>query len=243
MRNIITVLFFIFYFTTHAQISECEKLNEAIIQGNQTEFKRILSKNIDVNCSTKYGGVPLGTACAYGNKEFVKLLLQKKSNPNIFQFYNGKSLGTPLFDALSICSQQLEPKLIDPVKIKLTKKGTKKEECNKKIKNDIAKILIENGADVLAINEDNTTTLMMASMYGRCKILTLLLNKGVNINARNNYGNTALIYAANNNDYTSVNILILAGADVLIKNNEGKTALDIANENKFEKIKKLLSSK
>lgn len=243
MKKLIIILLSIFYITLCAQATKCKELNEAIIQENQVKFKNILLENIDINCKSQDGRSPLGTASAYGNKQFVSLLLQKRADPNIIQFNNGKSVGTPLFDALSICAQQLEPKLIDPVKINFKKTQTKKFVCSNKVKDEITKILIDNGADILAADEDGTNTLMMASMYGRSNIIKLLIDKGVNINARNNYGNSALIYAVSKNDYPSVNILILAGADASIKNNEGKTVLDIAKENHFEKIISLLSHK
>jgi ankyrin repeat protein len=244
MKKIIVVLFSIFYIVLGAQTAECKKLKDAVIQENNKEFNQLLSKNTNVDCVSKNDKSALGIACAYGNKEFVKLLLQKRADPNIVQFYNGKSIGTPLFDALSICSQTLEPKLLDPVKISSVKQQVKKESCTPKIKDEITLMLIENGANVLLVDDDHITTLMMASMYRRSdKVLTLLIDKGVDINARNSYGKTALMYAVINNDCRSVKRLTSFGADTSIKDNEGKTALDIAKENNFKKISTFLSAK
>lgn len=242
MNKLFIILFSVFSFGLRGQISNCEKLNDAIIQENSVLFKKILSKNIDFNCKSKIYKSPLGTASAYGNKEFVQLLLKKKVDVNNTQFINRKVIDNALFDALSICPQKLEPQIISPAKMSEEKKRNKKNVCTNKDKEEIVRILVAYGANALILDEDNTTTLMMASMYGRSEILELLLNKGVNINARNSYGKTALIYAVVNNDYKSVKVLILAGADALIKDNDGKTALDIAKENNFEKLVILLSS-
>lgn len=239
MKKFLSIISCVFYLIVNAQISECDKLSDAIIQNNSKVFKQLLSKNI--NCISQSGNSPLGIASSRGDVEFVQTLLKNKANPNIKQFYNGKSIGTPLFNALSFCEQKLEPKLIDIAQMNSEKKQNKVKTCNNDKKDCIVKLLINSGADVKMVDDDKTTSLMIAAMNNRSNILKFLIDNGVNINAQNNFKNSALIYATNNNDYNSVKILVLSGADISIKDNDGKTALDIAKENNFEKIVKVLS--
>jgi len=62
------------------------------------------------------------------------------------------------------------------------------------IKNKIVKILIDNGCDVNAKNNDGLTALMVAAENGHAKCVELLIDKS-DVNAKNNYGETALIFA------------------------------------------------
>lgn len=240
MKKFLLIISSIFYVIVNAQISECDKLSNAIIQNNSKEFRQLLSKN--VNCISQSGSSPLGIASSRGDIEFVQILLKNKANPNIIQFYSGKSIGPPLFNALSICEQTLEPQLTDAARMNSQKKQIKAKTCNNDKKDCIAKLLIKNNADVKIVDGNKTTSLMIAAINNRSNLLKILIDKGVNINAQNNFKNSALIYAVNNNNYDSVKILVSSGADISIKDSDGKTALDIAKENNFEKIVTLLSS-
>ncbi len=220
-----------------AQQSKCEMLKESIIQGKNKLSKKIIASISDVDCDIK--NTPLAYACYYGNIKIAKILLEKGANPNLMQYYNEKATGTPLFDALSYCPDILEPKIINPAEMTF-KKNKKVEICKDVIKDQIATLLIEKGANVNLTSEDGTTTLMKASMFNRLQIIPLLIQKGVNINTQNNYGNTALIYSVDNSNYNIVKYLINQNANTLLKNKEGKTALDIAREKKQVEIILLL---
>lgn len=64
---------------------------------------------------------------------------------------------------------------------------------------EITKILIENGAEVNAIDNEGWTALMRASLYGNKDIVKLLLENGVQANILNSIGESALVHAATSN--------------------------------------------
>ena len=118
----------------------------------------------------------------------------------------------------------------------------------KKKNEDIAKILIEYGADVnyedklhkendpfltSSINgsttyEEKTKPLHTAAAWGEKEICELLLARGANLNAVTTFGMTPLMYAANS-EYTDImKILLQNGADQNIKDNLGQTVLERA---------------
>jgi len=89
---------------------------------------------------------------------------------------------------------------------------------------DIAKELIEHGADVNATSRFNITPLMVAVSYDP-PIVRLLIANGANVNAKDVNGVTALMLAALHGRANNVKILIEAGAHVNTKDNKGGTAL------------------
>lgn len=94
---------------------------------------------------------------------------------------------------------------------------------------EIVTMLLDNGADVNAKNNDGNTALMLASKKGQTEIVSMLLAAGADVNAKVIYGNTALIVASGNGHKEIVAILLEKGADVNIKSDFGGTALMLAS--------------
>ena len=57
---------------------------------------------------------------------------------------------------------------------------------------EAVKLLIENGANVDAVNYDGATALLTAAFFCRIEAVKLLLDNGADVNARSNRGETAL---------------------------------------------------
>jgi len=89
---------------------------------------------------------------------------------------------------------------------------------------EIARELIEHGADVNATSRFNITPLIEAASYNP-PIVRFLIANGANVNARDVDGGTALMRAALLGRADNVKILIEAGADVNARDNKGGTAL------------------
>jgi ankyrin repeat protein len=91
---------------------------------------------------------------------------------------------------------------------------------------DIARVLIEAGADVNAKDGMKDTPFLYGGAEGRDEILKLILATGkAKLGDTNRYGGTALIPAAHHGHPTTVAILLEGGLDVDHVNNLGWTAL------------------
>lgn len=106
---------------------------------------------------------------------------------------------------------------------------------------EVARILIEHGADVNAIEpkgDIEVTALMIAARYGRIKMMRLLIEHGADVNAKSlEHGYTVLQRAVRNGQTEAVKLLIEHGADVNARNGVGLTAMYYARN---EAMKKLL---
>ena len=62
---------------------------------------------------------------------------------------------------------------------------------------NVVKILLENGANIEAVDGDGDTALICASRYNYINTIELLLSEGANMEAKNNRGDTFLHYLGN----------------------------------------------
>lgn len=67
---------------------------------------------------------------------------------------------------------------------------------------EIAKLLVNAGADINQINNDGSTALITAAMFCNTEIVKILLQKGANKHIKNKYGSTA--YATVSGTYASM---------------------------------------
>ena len=103
--------------------------------------------------------------------------------------------------------------------------------------------LIEQGADVNAVDKDGYTLLIQASIYGYTKSAQFLIAKGADVFARDKDGNTALLWACFKGHIKIAEGLIDGGADIEAKNRWKSTALMRASENNKAKTVELLIRK
>ena len=97
---------------------------------------------------------------------------------------------------------------------------------------EIAKLLIEYGADVNAIGI-GTSPLHWACHRGNTEMAKLLIEHGADVNA-SEYGRTQLHRAIDMCEREIVKLLIEYGADVNAKDESGWTPLDIAKANPWK---------
>jgi len=93
---------------------------------------------------------------------------------------------------------------------------------------EIAKHLINSGADVNAKSSGDWTPLMFALRYNQPDNAKKLINRGADVNAKNSGGWTPLMIALRNNQPDNAKELINRGADVNAKASDGWTPLMIA---------------
>lgn len=107
---------------------------------------------------------------------------------------------------------------------------------------DIIKLLIEYGANIEAVDNDDycRTSLMLASRLGRSAATEVLLKAGADKEARDLHGDTALIHAADNGAMRTVRLLLMYGADATARGSSGMNALDCADKDNHYEIVEIL---
>ncbi len=79
--------------------------------------------------------------------------------------------------------------------------------------------------DILKVDEQGRTTLMLAAGKGRADLVPSIVAAGVDVNAGDKDGDAALYYAATNGKLEAIEALLKAGANVNLANKKGSTAL------------------
>ena len=96
---------------------------------------------------------------------------------------------------------------------------------------DIARLLIEHGANINAKLYDGTTALMLAVNRGDLDLVRFLVQKGADINAKAKDGTTALWNSLIGSHGPILRYLLENGAEVVVRNKKnGATILMVASE-------------
>lgn len=105
---------------------------------------------------------------------------------------------------------------------------------------EIARVLLEAGANPDLGNVHGITPLMYGARYGNAEICSILMEYQAELDLQDVYGMSALIIATRDGHQSIVELLIKAGADTALKTRHGMSALDFAYACKHGKIAKIL---
>ena len=105
---------------------------------------------------------------------------------------------------------------------------------------DIAKLLIDKGADINACSDNYDTALILTTTKGNVDIAKLLIKKGANVHQQNNNLKTALMGASFNGNYDLVKLIIDKGAYINLGDKDGNSALTFAVKGWHVDVVKLL---
>ena len=105
---------------------------------------------------------------------------------------------------------------------------------------EIAKILIDNGADVNDEDDNNRTALTWSSVSGSSAIAQLLLEQRCDIHHTDNKMWTSLMYSSYNGHLGVTKLLIESGSRINVKNKKGWTAILYACQSGNEDVVQLL---
>lgn len=90
---------------------------------------------------------------------------------------------------------------------------------------DVARLLIERGANIDVSDRTRATPLLLAAEHGSAEIVSLLLKRGADPNTRGRCKEGAMLLAARENHPAVLKELIAASAKVDLKDNDGNTPL------------------
>jgi ankyrin repeat protein len=93
---------------------------------------------------------------------------------------------------------------------------------------EIARILLDAGADIDAGDSDNSTALGVAAMRGHGEMVAFLIERGANVNHRDRKADCPLSFAVYGRDEAIIQQILDAGADLYFRNFRGHTLLHIA---------------
>jgi ankyrin repeat protein len=106
---------------------------------------------------------------------------------------------------------------------------------------DVAKLLLEKGADANSPDNYGRTALTRAVLLGQADMVKLLLDKGADINAVDKYGWTPLMFAASQGQPDVLRYLLDKGAYINVQAMTGRTALMAAAQSiDYYGVKQLL---
>ncbi|MBN2245368.1 MAG: ankyrin repeat domain-containing protein [Candidatus Aminicenantes bacterium] len=108
---------------------------------------------------------------------------------------------------------------------------------------DVAKYLIEQGADLNIQGGDGGTPMNWAVHHDDVEIVKLLIDKGAKLNIQNQWGMTELHTAIWRGNIHVVDYLLDQGSDPMIKTNEGWTAMHYAFRSGHDNIIELLKKR
>ncbi len=111
---------------------------------------------------------------------------------------------------------------------------------NKRLRVQLAKVLIEHGADVTARNNDGFTSLHIAAENGFADMIEFLLNCGADADAQDSKGETPLHCAGRKGSKQAVELLLAHGAGVNVRSKAGWYPLEMALMHGHEQIADLL---
>ena len=236
------LFFFIIMLTPALYVQEINAqqapLFTAIKNNDINEVKALLDKGADPNAYDDDSDNVLINAALYASIDCMKLLLEKKANPNL----KNKITQTPLM----FCTNDLQKmKLLLEYGADVNAKTWSGNTalliaCMESGQYENIKWLLDKGADPLLKNAGKETAVMRAAQYSDTTTLNLMISKGINVN-ENPWGFTALMYATRSANWPAVFCLLNHGADANIPDNINIPPVAWAAElNSLEAVKRLM---
>ena len=187
------------------------KIFEAVRNNNINEVRSLFEQKADPNSIDEDGDHLLMNAALYASVDCMQLLIEKGSNVNAKNKIDETALMWSVHDLAKMklliqhgADVNAKAKTGNtPLLIASVGHG----------KYDAVKLLIDKGADVLAVNNRKENALVRASLFGDTATVSLLLSKGLDINAFTLDSTTALITAVLNANKPVIFQLLERGAD------------------------------
>jgi ankyrin repeat protein len=182
----------------------------------------VKSPKVDINAKDHEDRTALWVALLEGHADVVKLLVEHGADLMAHNKLNASPLViASLYNHLSLAEFLVELPMID-VNAKDPEDTTALWTAASRGYLDVAKLLVENGADLMASTKDGASPLWAASINGHLQVVKFLVKlPKVDINARDHGDRTALWVAASNGYLDVVKMLAKNGADLTTQDELG----------------------
>ncbi|EEY70249.1 uncharacterized protein PITG_22038 [Phytophthora infestans T30-4] len=186
--------------------------------GGQVEVAKVLFEmGADANLSNRRLTTPLHMAVSKAKFRMAKLLLEEGQADADARDFQGN---TALLLLAAMSSSDMDENVSDS------------EEEEESVQLQMAKLLIEFGADVNAANTATATPLHCAMRRYDFDLVDLLLATGADVNLRNRFGDTPLHQAARLAMYPVMwEKLLKHGANLTAEDREGQTPMELIPNN------------
>ena len=235
----LTLILFVCSLSVLTGQTPSSKIIEAVRNNNIKEVRSLLEQKADPNSIDEDGDNLLMFAALYSTADCMQLLIENGSKVNAKNNLDETALMWSVHD---------------PEKIKLLIQhgadvNARARSGNTPLliaavghgKYETVKLLIDKGANALAVNERKENALVRAALFGDTATISLLLSKGIDINALTLDSLTALLNASFNVNTPVVIQLLERGADPDKVGAFGLTALSSAvTFNDLESVKAIL---
>ncbi|MFZ5628043.1 MAG: ankyrin repeat domain-containing protein [Spirochaetota bacterium] len=199
-------------------------LHIAAARGQRQAVQRLLQAGADINAVAKQGGTAAYWAALAGHDEVADLLVKSGSVDYHHNFELAQAARTSNV-VLARSALRATELAIDMQDI----------EGNSALfyaavsgATEVARLLIERGANVNLLNHQGQSALLVATLAGHVAVVELLLQARANTEVKDAQGRSAVMHAAWKGNGELVKMLVQARADVNRQDNEGWTALMLA---------------
>jgi len=191
----------------------------------------VIDAGANIEAKDSDGWTPLIWAALHNEEALTKLLIAKGADVNV-KDKDGDPLLVLACDRSSTYTEMIELLVKGGANVNATV-GCKKIPllCGWFRNNgrDIRKLLVKNGADVNAKNQEGISPFLRECEGNGSKeskeLVELMINRGADVKATDNNGNTPLLYACRGRNKELIELLIEKGADVNAKGKDGFTPL------------------
>ncbi|XP_077567502.1 ankyrin repeat domain-containing protein 26 [Stigmatopora nigra] len=202
------------------------KFHKAAWRGDVAKLEH-LAKSNDVNQVDKQNRTALHLACACGNVEVVRFLMDQNVKLNIRDNQNRSALIKAVQGQHDLCASILLEHHADPNLVE-TEGNTALHLASSIPSISTVETLLEHDADINAQNKEGVSPLAVAVQEGHIEIVEYLLKKGADVNILDRDQRSPLMVAACSGQISIVRILLQFHADPSLKDNKGQSAEDYA---------------
>jgi ankyrin repeat protein len=208
-------------------------LEKAAGSGVVAKAQVLIESGADVNASDRDGVTPLTAGIGSGNPRMVEMLLKR----------GAKLTGKEMAALHGLMESEYFTNRIEERGEPATRRGGDLDPIRRTSRKpedfeEIAILLLAQGADISKPAGENATQLHEAARFGQVGVARQLIGAGLKVNAKDPRGRTPLHQAVGANQLEMVEFLLSQGADVNAQDSAGQTPLHETAHCQYEELLK-----